>query len=107
MAAANNDVRTLQKLWSWAEEGQLDPNELKKKLILEKDQHGCTAWQHAAQQGSSQALQALQLCAEEMKLNIDELLPAENYIAEQNYEMAGQLFVWVNEKNELHYGGIA
>jgi hypothetical protein len=28
LAAENNHVETLKELWYWAEEGQLDPNEL-------------------------------------------------------------------------------
>jgi ankyrin repeat protein len=47
----------LQQLWNWAENGQLHPDELRKKLLLAQDNEGFTAWHHAALNGSSEALE--------------------------------------------------
>ena len=40
LAAQENHIEILQKLWVWAEEWQLNTNELKKKLLLAKDKEG-------------------------------------------------------------------
>jgi hypothetical protein len=55
----DNDIGILQKLWVWAEEFQLNSNELKKKLLLAKDKKGFTALEHAEQTGTLEALVTL------------------------------------------------
>jgi ankyrin repeat protein len=51
MAVQENHTGILQKLWVWAEEGQLNSNELKENLLLAKDNEGFTAWHYAARFG--------------------------------------------------------
>jgi ankyrin repeat protein len=74
LAAKNNHVETLLKMWVWAEETQQNPKELKKKLFLAKDNDGYTAWQRAALEGSLEALDTLLSWVKEVELNEDELL---------------------------------
>jgi hypothetical protein len=73
-AAERNRVAILKKLWVCTEEAQQNPNELKKKLLLAKDNHGCTAWQRGKRNCSSQALETLWSLAKEVDLNPNELL---------------------------------
>jgi ankyrin repeat protein len=67
-----------QKLWVWAKETQLNPNELKSKLLLATDKYGYIAWHQAAERGSLQAIETLWIWAKEVGLNMDELLLAKN-----------------------------
>jgi ankyrin repeat protein len=78
LAAGNNNVETLKKLWVWAEETQLNSIDLKKKLLIAKDQYGYTAWHRAVLRGSLELLQTLWIWAKEAELNRDELLLAQN-----------------------------
>jgi hypothetical protein len=48
LAAILNKVETIKKLWVWAEETQINPKEMKKKLLLATDGKGYTAWHRAA-----------------------------------------------------------
>jgi len=104
----------LQKLWVWAEERQLNSNELKKKLLLDKEKNGNNVWHHAAYFGKLEALETLWILAKEVELNPDELLLAEteegktalHMAAQENYkEILKKLWVWTEEwqlnRNEL------
>jgi ankyrin repeat protein len=71
LAAQENHVGILQKLWVWAEEGQQNSNELKKKLLLAKDNEGFTAWHRAARFGKLEALEILWNWAKEVGLHPD------------------------------------
>jgi len=73
-AAYGNRVGILEKLWVWAEEAEVNANELKQKLLLAKDNRGYTAWHRAAQEGSLEAIETLCSFAKEVKLKPDELL---------------------------------
>jgi hypothetical protein len=44
MAAETNQVETLKKIWVWAEETQINPNVLKKKLFLYPVKFGYITW---------------------------------------------------------------
>jgi ankyrin repeat protein len=44
IAAENNHVETLKKMWVWAEETELNLEDLKKNLFLAKDNYGYIAW---------------------------------------------------------------
>jgi len=61
-------------MWVWAEETQLNPNELKNKLFLSKDLFGCMAWHLIAFGGGLEALETLCCLDREMELNRDEML---------------------------------
>ena len=78
MAAYGNHVGILEKLWVWVEELQQNPNELKKNLLLVKDNHGFTAWHQAALNGSLEALETLLRFAKIAELKPDEIVLAQN-----------------------------
>jgi hypothetical protein len=48
LGAENNHVATQKGLWFWAEEAQLNPNELWENLLLAKDKYGYIVLHHAA-----------------------------------------------------------
>jgi len=74
LAAQGNHVRVLDKLWDWAEEDQINGNEITKKLFLAKDKYGKTAWQNAAAKGNIESLETIWRWVKEAELNPDELL---------------------------------
>ncbi len=94
-------------MWVWAEETQLNSNELKNKLLLTKDSDGQTAWHRAADQGSLEALELLWSLAKEAKLNTEELLLSQSgveYITafqlaarSKNVRMLNRMWVWAEE----------
>lgn len=63
----------LKKLWSWAREAQLNPNEFRNKLLLAKDSFGYTVWHREANRGGLQALEVLWIWAKRAGLNIVEM----------------------------------
>ena len=98
----------------WAEGKQLNPNELKIKLLLSTDNYGYTAWHRAATKSSLEALQRVWSWAKEGELITDELLLAqtgEGYTAFQletrnnHVETQKLMWVWAEERqlntNEL------
>jgi ankyrin repeat protein len=106
LAAEKNHVETLLKMWVWAEETQLNPKELKKKLFLSKRNYGYNAWHRAAQFGSLEALETLWSLAKEVELDTEELLlsqTGEGYTAfhlaaETNHvETLLKMWVWAEE----------
>ena len=63
-------------MWVWAEETQLNTNELKNKLLQAKDIDGLVACHRAAFGDILQALETLWCWAKKADLNTDELLLA-------------------------------
>jgi ankyrin repeat protein len=59
LAVKENHVGILQKLRVLAEGEQQNSNELKKNLLLAKDNEGFTAWHYAARCGNLVALEIL------------------------------------------------
>ena len=51
LATLKNQVEILKKMWVWAEETQINPKDLKKKLLLHTCVGGYIAWHIAAQEG--------------------------------------------------------
>jgi hypothetical protein len=89
-------------------------NELKKQLLIAKDNYGYTAWHRAAQEGSLEALETLCSFAKEVELKPDELLLARDEGGVTALHMAAygnhvgilkKLWVWTEESemnvNEL------
>ena len=104
----------MQKMWVWVEEMQMHSDELKKKLLLVRDQYGCIAWHQAAETGSLEALEILWIWAKKVRLSTDELLLAQSRYGESALHMAAKgnhgvmlqkMWVWVEEmhvnSNEL------
>ena len=52
IAATEGHVAVLEKLWDWAKNLQLKPDELRNEVLLSKDKYGKTAWQIAASKGN-------------------------------------------------------
>jgi hypothetical protein len=50
-AAESGQVGILEKLWDWAKELKLKPEELRNELLLSKDVFKGTAWPKAAVSG--------------------------------------------------------
>ena len=67
-------VETLNRRWDWAEEKQLNPNDLKNKLLLSKDSAGYNAWHDVGKKGTLETLEVLWSWAKEAELNTGELL---------------------------------
>ena len=106
LAAWENHVEILKTLWVWAEEKQLNPNELKNKLFLEKDKYGYNAWHRAALGGSLEALETLWNWARDVELNTGKFFLAETgdgYTVfqlatwETHVEVLKKLLVWAEE----------
>jgi hypothetical protein len=64
-------------MWDWAEETQIKPNDLKKNLILSKNNYVCITWHLAAALCSNETLQLLWNFSKEAEINTEELLLAE------------------------------
>ena len=58
-AARNYEVEILEKLWDWAKELQLKPEELRNELLLSKDESKETAWHEAARRDKNEILEKL------------------------------------------------
>jgi len=48
MAAKRGKFKVLEKLWEWAKELQLKPEELRNEVLLSKDNLNNTAWHMSA-----------------------------------------------------------
>ena len=59
MAVESVKVQVLEKLWDWAKELQLKPEELRNELWLSKDNSGKTARHNAARVGHVEVLERL------------------------------------------------
>jgi hypothetical protein len=59
IAAITKHLGILLKIWVPAKKGQMNRNDLKKKLLLAKSRQRLMAWQHAAGKGSLKALETL------------------------------------------------
>ena len=65
-------------MWFWAEEMQLNINELRYELLLSIDSIGFNAWHRAADKGCLQLLDTVWSCVEEAELNTNEFLLAQS-----------------------------
>jgi len=69
IAAGRGNVGILEKLWDWAKELQLKPEDLRDDVCLLKDRYGLTAWHMAAGKGKVEVLEKLWDLANELQLN--------------------------------------
>jgi ankyrin repeat protein len=74
MAAKRGPIEVIEKLWDWAKDLQLTPEELKNQLWLSKDSSGMTAWHNAARVGHIELVQKLWKFAKELQLKPEELM---------------------------------
>ena len=113
LAAESGHIETLEVLWFWATEVQLN---LKDDLLLAKDEDGQTAWHIAAEDGEKEILEKLWCWAVEVKVNLkDDLLLAKDddgktawHLAADNghEEILEKMWSWgtkvkLNLKNDL------
>jgi len=68
IAATEGHVAVLEKLWDWAKELLLKPEELRSDVFLSKDKYGQTAWHMAASKGNVEVLEKLWDWANEVQL---------------------------------------
>ena len=59
MTAKRGHIKILEKLWDWAKNLQLKPEELRNQLWLSKDNSGKTARHNAARVGHIEVLERL------------------------------------------------
>ena len=58
-AAGSGQDEIIEKLWNWAKELQLKPEEIRNDLLLSKIKNGNTAWHEEAQRGQVEVLEEL------------------------------------------------
>jgi len=73
MAATRSKVQLLERLWVWAKELQLNPEELRNIVCLSKDNSGQTPWHEAALRGKVEVFEKLWDWATELQLNPEDL----------------------------------
>jgi len=73
-----------------AEGEEMQPNQIKNKLLVAKDEYGNMAWHAAAQRGSVKALETLWSWAKKVKLNTNEFLLAQNGEGNTAWQLAAQ-----------------
>jgi ankyrin repeat protein len=73
IAVEANNFKLLDKLWEWAKEMQLKPEELRNELLLSKDNLNDTAWHMAEKRGKFKVLEKLWEWAKELQLKPEEL----------------------------------
>jgi hypothetical protein len=72
-AAEEGHVEVLNKLWVWAKELQLEPEELRNEVLLLRDMYDNTAWYKAAEKGHVEVLNKLCDWAKDLQLKPEEL----------------------------------
>ena len=72
-AAQGGHVEVLEKLWDWANELLLKPEELRNEILLSKDVFEKTAWQKAVEGGHVKVLEKLRDWANELQLKPEEI----------------------------------
>jgi hypothetical protein len=72
--AKRGHVEVLEKLWDWAKNLQIKPEELRNRLWLSKDNYGETAWQSTARLGPVEVLENLCDWSKELQLKPEELM---------------------------------
>ena len=90
MVAGYNNVETLNIIWDWAEETQLNRNELKKKLLLHRDMHGFNAWHRAADQGYLYEIEIIWIWTKEAEINKYELLLSQTKCVHNAFQLAAR-----------------
>jgi ankyrin repeat protein len=101
LAANSGQIKTLETLWRWGTEVQVN---LKDDLLLAKDRKGKTAWDIAAQIGNKEILEILWVWGRKLQVNLkDNLLLAKGRdgvtawhraAANDKKEILEKLWVW-------------
>ena len=73
MAARESHVEVLEKLWEWAKELQLKPEDFRKDLWLSKDKFNQTPWHMAAERWHIEVLEKVCNWDKELQVNPEEL----------------------------------
>jgi hypothetical protein len=72
-AAISGDIEVLERLWNWAKELQLKPEELRNELLFSKGRFGKMPWREAAGNDNIKVLDKLWDWAIELQLKPDEI----------------------------------
>jgi len=72
-AADRGQVEILEKMWKWAKEMQIKPEEIRNELLLSKNKYGNTTWHEAAERGQFEILEKLWNWAKELQLKPEEI----------------------------------
>ena len=98
MAAMNDSVQALKKIWKWGElleknfvlckREQLNAKEFKNNLLLTKDEWGSTAWHLAAETGTVEVMETIRSFVKEAQINTHELLLDKNRKGENVCQVA-------------------
>jgi ankyrin repeat protein len=83
-AAEKGHVEVLDKLWEWANELQIKPDEIRNEVLLSKDKYNETAWQKATRKGHVKVLDKLWGWAKELQLK-PEVLRNEVLLSKEEY----------------------
>jgi ankyrin repeat protein len=88
-AASSGHIKTLETLWSWGREVQVN---LKDDLFLPKDWNGQTAWDVAAENGNKEILEKLWGWGREVQVNLKEdlLLSKGRYYGKTAWDIAAE-----------------
>jgi hypothetical protein len=72
-APGSGNVETLRKVWCWAKEIQINPEELRNGVFFLKGMNGKTAWHMAEGTGNVEVLEMLWDCAKKLQLKLEEI----------------------------------
>jgi ankyrin repeat protein len=73
MAALKCEVEILEKMWKWAKELQLNPEDLRNALLLSKDNYNRTPLHKASLEGKVEVLEKVWEWAKKLQLRSEEL----------------------------------
>jgi len=100
LAVRNGRIMVLERLLDWAKEMQLNPREVRNKLLLYQEEDGRNAWFLAAKSGNVNVLEELWFLAKE-KGNLEEmkyLLLSQNEFGQTALHLAAECGGSVLEK---------
>ena len=98
VAVKENDVEMLKEVWVLAEKAQANATELKKKLLLAKEDKGFTVWHWVELNGSVDVLEMIGSWTKEVELKPDKFLLAQSEKGVTVFHMAAKKnHVWILE----------
>jgi ankyrin repeat protein len=89
LAAKSSYNQVLEKIGEW-DTGQITSHGFNKKIMLDKDHEVKSAWHHAANSGDLKTLLKIREWADKEKLNLKELLIAENPYKQTAWHLAAE-----------------
>jgi len=90
VAVKENDVEMLKEVWVLAEKAQANATELKKKLLLAKEDEGFIVWHWVELNGSVDVLEMIGSWTKEVELKPDKFLLAQSEKGVTVFHMAAK-----------------